>query len=306
MKISIVSSLYYSQKYIEDFCKRMIQEASKLTDDFELILVDDGSPDNSLSIVKGLSMKDNRIKIIELSRNYGAAAARWEGMKLSKGELVFTLDADLEEDPSLLLTFYDKIKSNEETDVVFGYLENRKGGIVEKMSGWFFYNLFKILSGIEIIGSPVWARLMRRSYVEALLQHTEQHLFAIGIMKIVGFKQLGLPITKKSKGYTSYSLRKKVSQMLESFISFSDKPLKIISSIGLFISFLSLLFIFYILTSKLFFEEYQSGWSSLIASVFFVGGLNLSAIGIIGLYVGKNFQQSKNRPRAIVKNTFNF
>jgi len=251
-------------------------------------------------------MKDNRIKIIELSRNYGAAAARWEGMKLSKGELVFTLDADLEEDPSLLLTFYDKIKSNEETDVVFGYLENRKGGIVEKMSGWFFYNLFKILSGIEIIGSPVWARLMRRSYVEALLQHTEQHLFAIGIMKIVGFKQLGLPITKKSKGYTSYSLRKKVSQMLESFISFSDKPLKIISSIGLFISFLSLLFIFYILTSKLFFEEYQSGWSSLIASVFFVGGLNLSAIGIIGLYVGKNFQQSKNRPRAIVKNTFNF
>lgn len=298
--------MYFSESYIEQFCLKMTSAINKITNDYEIILVDDGSRDNSLEKTKDLALKDNRIKIIELSKNFGAAAARWEGMRVSKGELVFTIDADLEEDPEIISKFYNKLLENVKVDAVYGFLESRKGNWKEKITGWIFYKVFKIFSGIEIKGSPVWARLMTRKYVDALLLHNEYFLFAIGIMNIVGFNQIGIPIEKKDKGFTSYSFRKKLSQMISSFISFSDIPLKMISLVGFLIFTIALIFIVFIFTKKLFFEDYQSGWTSLIASLYFVGGINLFALGIIGIYIGKNYQQSKNRPRVIVKNTFNF
>tara|TARA_B110001452_G_scaffold101360_1_gene84096 strand:- start:2285 stop:3208 length:924 start_codon:yes stop_codon:yes gene_type:complete len=306
MKISVVTSIYYSQGYINEFYDRISEAAKKITSDYELIFVSDGKTDSCTDTIKETLTKDSKVKLIELSRNFGAAAARWEGLKHATGEYIFVLDADLEENPELLNTFYSKLGNTESTDVVFGYIERRKGGLIEKFSGWVFYRSFEFWTGIKMIGSPVWVRLMKRNYVNALLKYGEQHLFAIGIMKLVGFNQIGIPIEKKSKGYSSYSLTKKVSQTFDSIISFSDRPLRMISLGGVLTSVIALLFITYLAYSKIFLNEYMAGWTSLIASVFLVGGLNMAAIGIVGLYVGKTFQQSKNRPRAIVKKTYNF
>lgn len=305
MIISIVTSLYYSKGYVANFYERMSKAVQEITDDYEFIFVSDGKTDDSNVIVQKIIEQDKKVRLVELAVNSGAAAARWEGMKLSKGEFVFTLDADLEEDPVLIQKFYSKFEEDEETDVVFGYLENRKGGLFEQLSGWLFYKIFIVFSGIKLKGSPVWVRLMRRKYVDALVAHGEKHLFAIGLMKIIGFNQVGIPIIKKNKGYSSYSFTQKLSQTADSIISFSDKPLKIISITGIIIATLALLFIGYLTVSKLFFHQYQSGWTSLIASVFLIGGINLAAVGIVGLYVGKTFQQTKNRPRTIIRKTYN-
>jgi putative glycosyltransferase len=306
MEISVVTSLYKSENYAGDFCKKMIQSIEQFTTDFEIIFVDDCSPDGSKEIIKKYCEIDSRIKLIELSANSGAAAARWEGMNCSKGKYTFLIDADLEEDTNLVKQFYDKITTEVDIDVVFGYLELRKGGLFEKITGRVFYKFFEIFSGIKFIGSPTWARLMSRSYVEALLAYNETHIFAIGIMKIVGFNQVAVPIIKKNKGYSSYSLAGKLTQTLDSVISFSDKPLKFISVLGVFISISAIIFISYIIISNLFFHKFLEGWTSLIAAVVLMGGFNMAAIGIVGLYIGKTFEESKKRPRVSVRNKFNF
>tara|TARA_B100000795_G_C22787220_1_gene435182 strand:- start:1176 stop:2096 length:921 start_codon:yes stop_codon:yes gene_type:complete len=305
MEISVVTSLYKSENYIVEFCQKMTKSLEKVTNDFEIIFVDDCSPDNSKVLIKKISKNDIRIKLIELSTNCGAAVARWEGMSHCTGKFTFLIDADLEEDTDLVGLFYKKINSSDDIDVVFGYLESRKGGLLEKISGKMFYKLFELFSGIKFIGSPVWARLMTKAYVEALLAHNETHLFAIGLMKIIGFNQVGIPILKKNKGYSSYSLLAKITQSIDSLISFSDKPLKIISVSGVLISLCALFFIAYIVISNLFFHHYQTGWTSLIAAVVLMGGINMAGIGVVGLYIGKTFQESKKRPRAIVRNKFN-
>jgi putative glycosyltransferase len=305
MEISIVTSLYKSENYILEFYDKMIEAAKSVTNDFEIIFIDDASPDKSSQIVDEIIKKDKNIRLVSLSTNAGAAAARWEGLKYCRGKYVFLIDADLEEDPFLLVDFYERIKLDLNTDVVYGYLENRKGSFIEKISGWIFYKIFRIFSGLKFEGSPTWARLMSQRYSKSLLKFNEQHLFAIGIMKIVGFNQIGVPILKKSKRSTSYTTRSKLSQTVNSILSFSNRPLIILSLVGLLISFFSFVLFLLIIFQKIFVENYIDGWTSLIASIFLMGGINLLAIGIAGLYIGKNYDQAKNRPRVIIKSTNN-
>src|SRR5579872_3967542 len=229
MLISIVTSLYKSEKYILEFYNRMTAACLSITTDYEIILVDDGSPDRSLDIVKNIIERDKKVKLIELSRNFGATKARWTGLRFVKGDFTFILDADLEERPELIFDFYNVIKNESNIDVVYGYMNQRKGGLFERISGKIFYRFFSFFSDIKIEKNPVWVRLMKRNYVEALLQYTEYHPLAIGIMHVAGFQQRGVAIQKGDKKSTTYSLRKKISQAVDGIISFSDKPLKYIS-----------------------------------------------------------------------------
>lgn len=304
MKLSIVSTMFKSQDYIDEFYKRISDVAKQLAhNSYEIILVNDGSPDNSLEIAKEISAKDTHVKTVDLSRNFGHHKAMMTGLSTSIGEQVFLIDIDLEEEPELLRQFSEQFNS-EEVDVVYGKQDVRKGGYFERISGEWFYKIINFLTNLELPANMVTARLMSRRYVDALLMHKEREIFLAGLWHITGFVQKPLIINKKSHSETTYTLSRKLSLLINSVTSFSNAPLKGIFYIGLFISFFSGIYVVYLIANTLFFSTPVSGWTSLMASIWLLGGMIISFIGVIGIYLSKIFSETKQRPYTIIRETY--
>lgn len=301
MKLSIVTTLYKSSPYIDEFYARISKEAQKITDDYEIIFVDDGSPDDSLQKAVALYEKDSKVKVIELSRNFGHHKAIMTGLSHAKGEFVFLIDSDLEEEPELLGKFWEELHKEKELDVVYGVQESRKGGWFEKWSGEAFYKVYNFISGTKIPRNLSTCRLMKKKYCDSLCRFNERELFLGGIFFLTGFRQKSYIIKKLSHSPTTYSLKLKLNMFLNSLTSFSNFPLKIVFYTGLLISSVSFIFIVWIIFRKLFFDISLQGWSSLIVSVWFLGGIILISLGIIGMYISKIFIETKNRPYSIIK-----
>lgn len=304
MKLSIVTTLYKSSPYIDEFYVRISKEAQKITNDYEIIFVDDGSPDDSLLKAVVLYERDSRVKVVELSRNFGHHKAIMTGLSYVKGEFVFLIDSDLEEAPELLGNFWEELQKENGLDVVYGVQEERKGGWFERWSGAIFYSIFIYLSDMKIGRNQIMARLMSRRYVDNLIAHRDRAIFLGGLFELTGFNQKSIVCKKIHKGDTSYTFAKRLAQALNSIVSFSAKPLYIISLLGMLIFLLSIFYIFYLIIAKLFFFDPISGWTSILVSIYFLGGLVLFSIGIIGIYVNKIFEEVKNRPYSIIKNIF--
>jgi putative glycosyltransferase len=298
---SVVTSLYYSAPYIGEFYSRMTAALGQLTDNYEIIFVDDGSPDDSAQLAIELMKSDPRVRLIELSRNFGHAPAMFAGMEHAKGDYVFILDVDLEEKPEWLLTFYEKLTSEPGVDVVFGQMKKRKGKFFERVSGKLYYRFFNFLSESPIPIDQAWARLMKKNYVENLLKFKEAHVYPAGLMYLVGFKQVPIPVEKTFKGTTTYTAYKRFAQAVNAITSFSSKPLFLISIMGLIISLVGLGLAVYFVVLKLFYNTVPLGYTSLIASIWFLSGIIILSIGLIGLYLSKIFIQVKGRPISIVK-----
>lgn len=302
MKLSIVTTLYFSGAYLEEFILRISKAASSITDDYEIILVDDGSPDDSWSIAKRLFSTSKHLKGIELSRNYGHHKAMMVGLQHAQGDHVFLVDCDLEEDPELLIPFWKKLHENPEgVDVVYGVQESRKGGWLEKVSGTIFYQLFNFFSDVSIPENISTCRLMKSSYVKALIQFKEREIFLAGLWAIAGFKQIPFIFRKTDKTPSTYTFRKKVNILINSITSFSAKPLMHIFYMGLFIMALSGASIIRIIFRKLYYGVSIEGWASLITSIWFLGGVTIFSIGVIGIYLSKIFSESKRRPYSLIR-----
>ncbi len=304
MKLSIVTTLYKSSLYIDEFYTRASKEAQKITDEYEIIFVDDGSPDDSLQKVVALHEKDTKVKVIELSRNFGHHKAIMTGLSHAKGEFVFLIDCDLEEEPELLERFWEELHKEKDVDVVYGVQESRKGGWFERWSGSLFYKIYNLLSGIKIPSNQIMARLMKQDYVYNLARHRDRAVFLGGLFEVTGFKKKPLVCAKTDKGETTYSFIKKLSQALNSIISFSSKPLYMISLLGIFIFLISLLTVFYLIINKIFFSDPISGWTSILVSIYLLGGLILFSVGVVGVYINKLFDEVKERPYTVIKNIF--
>ena len=305
MKISIVTSLYHSENYVNEFCTRIFNSA-KLFDNIEIILVNDESPDNSLNEAVNLAKKDNRIKIIDLSRNFGQHKALMTGLMHTTGDYVFMLDSDLEEKPELLELFFETMKQNPQYDVVYGIQKSRKGKLIERISGTLFYKLFNLFSNVKIPKNQITARLMTMRYVKALIEHKDKEIFIAGLWAITGFKQLGIPVKKENSSPTTYSLSKKVGLLISSITSFTSKPLLVTSYFGVVITLVSLFFILHLIYKKIFHGISLQGWTSLFISMWFIGGLIILFIGIIGLYISRMFNETKDRPYTTIKEIYNF
>jgi putative glycosyltransferase len=301
MDLSIVTSLYYSAPYLEEFYSRTCAAAEAITHDFEIIFVNDGSPDNSLDAALSLYEKDARVKIIDLSRNFRHHKAVMTGLAHSKGDLVFKIDCDLEEDPELLSEYYAEMAKDPSADVVYGVQQSRKGGAFERISGTLYYMLFDRLSDCSVPRNMVSARLMTRRYVDNLVKHQDQELFLAGVLTITGFKQVPLVVRKKSKGSTTYTLRKKIALAVNAITSFSNKPLVYVFYLGTIIVFVSTIAALYMIVKVLFFAALLEGWPSLIVSIWLLGGLTIFCLGIIGIYLSKIFMETKPRPYTIVR-----
>lgn len=300
-KLSIVATLYRSERYVDEFCQRAAAAARQLVgEDFEIVLVNDGSPDRSLDIAVGLARQSSHIKVVDLSRNFGHHKAMMTGLSHASGDAVFLIDSDLEEEPEWLLPFTAQM-DEQGGDVVYGVQANRKGGLFERWTGHGFYTIFNALSGLDLPRNVVVARLMTRRYVDALLRHTEREVFMAGLWQITGFEQRPHTVVKHSTSETTYSVARRVSMLVNSITSFSNRPLHAIFYVGALISVVDVIYIAVVLYNWAFHAQQVEGWSSLIASVWLLGGLIISFIGIIGIYLAKMFSEIKARPYTIVR-----
>lgn len=301
MQLSIITTMYYSAPYLKEFYERIANSAKNITDDYEIIFVNDGSPDNSLEIVLELFESDKKIKIIDLSRNFGHHKAIMTGLSYCSGDYVFLIDCDLEEPTELLGEFWEKINKSKGIDVVYGVQYSRKGGFFEKITGKFFYELFNFLSDVAVPKNLSNVRLMKKKYVDELLKFTEQELFLGGVFIAAGFTQEPFYFKKEGKNCSTYTLSKKMNLFFNSVTSFSNKPLLYVFWLGNFIILCSFLYILYNLGLYYFKGISIQGWTSLIISIWFIGGVIIFCIGLIGLYLSKIFIEVKNRPYSIIK-----
>jgi putative glycosyltransferase len=300
MKLSIVTTLYRSSAYIAEFHRRMTAAVKDIFADYEIIFVDDGSPDNSLEKTLALKAGDTHIKVIELSRNFGHHKALMAGLEHASGDLVFMLDSDMEEAPENLNIFYQELQTGN-WDVVYGVQNTRNRGFWSNLTGSLYYRLFKFFSGVSIPHNLTACRLMRRAYIDALLQYPEEDVVLAGVWSLAGFRQHAMVIEKPFKGETSYTLSRKLEQFVNSITGFSAKPLVYIFYLGLIISLFSGFMILWFAYRKLFFGISLVGWTSLIVSIWFIGGMVMLSLGVVGIYVERIFRQVKGRPRVLIR-----
>jgi len=304
MKLSVVATLYQSAAYIAEFHQRASAAARQLVgDEYEIVLVNDGSSDSSLDIAVELTERDSHVVVIDLSRNFGHHKAMMTGLGHARGQRVFLIDSDLEEEPEWLINFADQMAHNK-CDVVYGVQEQRKGSLFERWSGQLFYHTFRMLTGLDLSNNIVVARLMTRRYVEALLQHGEYEVFMAGLWVITGFDQIPQKIKKHGTSDTTYTLRKKISQLVNSITSFSSAPLVGIFFSGCFIFLISCLYAAYLLVNWLFLARPPSGYTSLMVSIWLLAGMISAFLGVVGIYISKIYLEVKKRPYTIVRGIF--
>ncbi len=304
MKLSIVATLYRSSKHLEEFHRRSTAAARSIADDdYEIVFVNDGSPEDDLERAVRLSAVDPHVVVVDLSRNFGHHKAMMTGLSHSAGDLVFLIDSDLEEEPEWLQDFSARMMG-ERCDVVFGVQERRKGGLFERWTGRWFYRIFNALTGLDLPENSVTARLMSRRYVNALIGHDEREVFMAGLWHITGFVQHGQNVTKHSTSASSYTLRRKLSLVVNAVTSFSNVPLIAIFYTGVTISLAAAASIVYLFVNWFCMSRPMSGWTSVMASIWLLGGLVISFIGIVGIYLSKIFIETKRRPYTIVRSVF--
>jgi putative glycosyltransferase len=298
--LSVVTTLYNSAGSLEEFFRRVSAEAARISEHVEFILVNDGSPDCSLEVALMLLDRDPRVRIVDLSRNFGQHKAIMAGLDHAKGDLVFLLDCDLEEDPELLGRFHAELLRRK-ADVVYGVQQKRQGSLFKRLSGYLFYKLFDWLSAYPVPANPFNARLMTRRYVDSLLLHKEREMYLAGLWAITGYEQVAVPAVKHSRGRSSYGVGKRISLTVNAITAFSSRPLYFVFYFGALIMAVSGLGELCVLVQSLLVSAPPLGWPSLILSVWLLGGINLFCMGILSIYLSKTFIETKQRPYTIVR-----
>ncbi len=307
-EISIVVPIYYEEDNIYPLYKRLIKV---LKDDmnlnYEIIFVNDGSDDNSVKNIKKLRKKDNDIKLIDLSRNFGHQIAVTAGINHSTGNTIVLIDADLQDPPELIKEMYKKHQKG--YDVVYAKRKKRRGeSLFKKTTAKSFYRILDYITDIDIPLDTGDFRLMSKRVVSELNKMPEKNRFIRGLVSWVGFKQTYIVYERDERysGETGYSLMKMIRFSLDGITSFSNFLLKLASLFGASISTLSFMYIFYIVYIYFFTNKTITGWSSLMVVNLFLGGIILLTLGILGEYVGRIFTEAKKRPLYIIQKKIGF
>lgn len=304
MKLSVVATLYHSAPYIPEFYRRVCAAATQIVgEDFEIVLVNDGSPDNSLTMAIELCRQDPRVTVLDLSRNFGHHKAMMTGLSYARGEQVFLLDSDLEEEPEWLVMFHELLTKHQ-VDVLFGVQTQRRGGLIERLTGQIFYSIFRLFTGVSQPNNIVTARLMTRRYVDALLLHREREINIGGLWMITGFAQLQCPVAKHDTSPTTYNLIRKFEHLVNAVTSFSNTPLVLIFYLGLVILIVTLCYSTLIVYRYVFVSQPPDGYTSLILSLWLLAGLVIFSIGVLGIYLAKIFSEVKQRPYTIIRDVY--
>lgn len=304
-KISIIVPCYNEEKALPLFYEELEKNIKTFSDnlDFEILFVNDGSKDNTLNIIKELAEKDNRIKYVSFSRNFGKESAIFAGLENSSGDYVTLMDADLQDPPSLLLQMYKSV-TEEDYDAVGTRRVTRKGEpIIRSFFARIFYKLINHLTNFEMVDGARDYVFMKRIVADAIISLKEYNRYSKGLFSFVGFKVKWIEYKniKRVAGETKWSFWKLTKYALEGITAFSTTPLLLSSIIGLIFCLVSFLLIIAIIIKTLIFGDPTSGWPSLVCIVFMVSGIQLFSLGIIGQYLSKTYLEVKHRPIYILR-----
>ena len=304
MELSIIIPIYNEELILPELHRRLAAAAAQITEDYELIFVNDGSKDGSLAGLKQLAAQFERANFISFSRNFGHQVAVSAGLDHAKGNAVVIIDGDLQDPPELIPELYKKHKEGYE--VVYAKRKNRQGeSIFKKFTAKMFYRILANITSIDIPLDTGDYRLMDKVVVDNLKQMPERHKFLRGQISWIGFRQTFVEFDRgeRTHGETGYTLKKMLQFALDGITAFSDVPLRFVTWAGFGVSFIAFLIIIYALFAKFVMNEVVTGWTSMIISVMFIGGVQLIAIGIIGEYLSRINTDVKRRPLYIIQET---
>lgn len=305
MELSIVTTLYRSKPFLRIFFEQIEAEIKKNgIEDYEIVVVNDGSPDDSLEFCLKERERNPKIRILDLSRNFGHHYALQAGIEFASGEYVYLVDNDLETPVSFLSQCL--VNRDKGYDLIYGVQEARKGHLVEKIGGMVFWKVFNYFSETKVPANILTESLMSRKFVIELLKLRDSNLFLAGMIHWVGLNKKEIEVKKGLReGESTYTFNKRLQLMIQALTSFSGKPLELLFYLGLIITFCSLILLLYILLQKLILGDGISiGWTSMIAVNVLSLGLISTFLGLIGLYVFRIYKQVQSRPNSIIKTVY--
>lgn len=303
-KISLVIPCYNEEEALPYLYEELVKVSSEMSEqEFEFIFVNDGSRDKTLQVIKELRVKDDRIRYVSFSRNFGKEAGIYAGLKKATGDFIALIDADLQDPPSLLGEMYGILK-NEDYDCVATRRQDRKGEPpIRSFFAKKFYQLINKISETEVVDGARDFRLMSRQMVDAILDVGEYNRFSKGIFGWVGFntKWISFQNVERVAGETKWSFWGLFLYSLEGIVAFSTRPLYLASLFGIVFCLVAFIMICFIIFKTLVFGEDVQGYASTICIIFFIGGIQLFCIGILGQYLSKTYLETKHRPLYVVK-----
>lgn len=305
MLLSIVSPIYRGEKMLDELVSRIEASVTTFTDDYEIILVNDASPDESWSGITRICAQDKKVKGINLSRNFGQHYAISAGLSKVSGEWIVVMDCDLQDRPEEIPNLYKK--AQEGFDIVYARRVARKDKFMKRLSSTLFHAVFDYLAGTKSDKTISNFGVYKRQVIDEYNKLPEKARSFGDLVRTLGFDSAKVDVehSERAEGTSSYNLEKLLKLSFDVIISNSNKPLKMATTIGFFMSLFSFILALYNLFAKFIGLIQVEGYTSTIFSIWFVGGLILFVLGIIGLYIGKIFDQVKNRPLFIIKNQIN-
>ncbi len=302
MKLSLVVPCYNEEENVAVFA----EQARKILEgiEYEIVFVNDGSKDGTIKALKEIEKegKDN-LTIVNFSRNFGKEAGMYAGLQNAKGDYVVIIDADLQQPISVAREMYEFLEENEEYDGVAAYQDTRKEGKVLTFFKSMFYGLINKLSDVELYRNASDFRCLRRNIVDAILSMSEYHRFSKGIFAWIGFNTYYRPyeVQERNAGVTSWNFWKLMNYAIEGMVSFSTKPLRAVTTLGIGTSVAAILYMIVVILQKLIWGNDVPGYPTIIVLILLLGGIQLTVMGIIGEYLGKVHIEVKNRPIYIAK-----
>ena len=303
--ISVVSPVYRGEKMVHELVRRISENVSKITEDFDIILVNDASPDFSWAEIQKECAADTRVKGINLSRNFGQHRAITAGLNYAMGDWVVVMDCDLQDRPEEIPNLYKK--AQEGYDVVQGERFERKDKFLKRLSSTVFNAVYGYLSGIKTNKKIANFGIYKQPVIRAVCNMPERDRGFGTLVHYVGFKTVSMPIEQGNRfeGTSSYTLSKLIKLAFGTIISNTNKPLRIMTGMGFTMSIISLLIAFYNVVVNLLGMIGVQGFTTTVFSIWFVGGMLMMQMGIVGLYIGKIFDQVKGRPLYVVMDEIN-
>ena len=307
-KISVIIPMYYEEEVAEECYKRMTSVLQNIENyDYEIICINDGSRDKTLSILENLAIRDKRLKVLSFSRNFGHQCAVTAGLKYVTGDAIVIIDADLQDPPELIPEMLKLWEAG--NDVIYGKRKTRDGESVFKLfTAKIFYKTLNALSDVEIPKDTGDFRLVDRKVVDTINSLPEHNKFLRGLFSWVGYKQIPFQYERKERfaGKTKYPLKKMLKLASDGIISFSTKPLKIVGGLGILSIVISFILLIYALLSYAFkLNNLSAGWTSLMLGITFFAGVQLLSLWIMSEYIARIYDESKNRPQYIIEKKIN-
>ena len=304
---SVIVPFLNEEEVLPETCRRLTAVMEGLGEPFELVFVNDGSTDRSPAIMEDLAARDPRVRLLSFSRNFGHQSAVLAGLEYAAGQALVVIDADLQDPPEVIVRMAEKWRQG--YHVVYGRREKRQGETwFKKANAFAFYRILNRLCDFSIPADTGDFRLIDRKVRDVLCGLREHSLFLRGLVSWVGFRQTEVAFVREERfaGETKYPLRKMIKLSLDAMVSFSYKPLRLASYVGFALSGASVLFLLYVFYEKFFTDRTVPGWSSLMSMSLFFHGITLVILGILGEYVGRIYDETRNRPRYIVESTRGF